>query len=77
MVSEKLGAVSEQNRFDDEIRDGWQQALDGLAAQFVRGEASVNPRDGAKTCKYCPLTGLCRVHASPSLLEQDDAHEHE
>jgi probable DNA repair protein len=77
MVSEKLGAVSDQNRFDDEIRDGWQQALLDLAAQFVRGEASVNPRDGAKTCKYCPLTGLCRVHASPNLLEQDDAHEQE
>jgi probable DNA repair protein len=72
MVSEQLGPVSDKNYLDDAVRDGWQQTLLALADQFLRGEATVNPRDGAKTCKYCPLTGLCRVHAAGTLAEQED-----
>jgi ATP-dependent helicase/nuclease subunit B len=72
MVSAELGPVSNKNHLDDAVRDGWQQALLALADQFLRGEAGVNPRDGAKTCKYCPLTGLCRVHAAGTLREQED-----
>ncbi len=77
MVSEELGSLSEKNRFDDEIRSSWQQALLALAGQFTRGEASVNPREGSETCKYCPLSGLCRVHATSRLLGEtiDDAGE--
>jgi ATP-dependent helicase/DNAse subunit B len=69
MVSEELGSLSEKNRFDDGIRAGWQQALLMLADQFTRGEASVNPREGAATCRYCPLSGLCRVHATSHLID--------
>jgi probable DNA repair protein len=79
MVSEALGTATEKNRFDDEIRDGWRAALLALANQFARGEAAVNPRDGEKTCSYCPLTGLCRVHATNALvqMDRDEASEQE
>ena len=75
MVSEKLGPVSDKNHLDDAVRDSWQEALLALADQFLRGEAGVNPRDGAKTCKYCPLTGLCRVHAAGTLEDEEDGGE--
>ncbi len=74
-VSAQLGPLSEANRLDDEIRDGWQEALLALARQFARGEATVNPRDGAKTCRYCPLAGLCRVHAAGGGSDPNDLEE--
>ena len=75
MVSEELGPLSAKNRFDDEVRDGWQAALLALANQFGRGEAGVNPRDGQKTCRWCPLSGLCRVHASGGWLLDAQAED--
>jgi probable DNA repair protein len=73
-VSEKLGKTTAKNRFNDEVRDSWHEALITLAGQFLSGDARVNPRDGSGTCKYCPLAGLCRVHAS-GLLEENDGED--
>ncbi|HZU09997.1 MAG TPA: PD-(D/E)XK nuclease family protein, partial [Pseudacidobacterium sp.] len=47
--------------YNIKMREGWQRALLGLAEEFLRGEASVDPKEGPKTCKYCPLPGLCRI----------------
>jgi RecB family exonuclease len=74
-VSEQLGKVPEKNRFDDEVRDQWRDALLSLAEQFLEGDARVNPRDEAKTCKYCPLAGVCRVHASGLWADEDEPGE--
>jgi probable DNA repair protein len=73
-VSAALKAKAE-TALDGQIREGWQQTITTLADQFLRGEAQVNPRDRAKTCKYCPLTGLCRVCASgQSDEDSEEAH---
>ena len=38
---------------------GWRQQVAGLAADFLRGHASVDPMDGA--CDYCHLHAFCRI----------------
>jgi probable DNA repair protein len=43
------------------LRDEWEAALLALAADFMRGEAAVDPKDRIETCRYCPMAGLCRV----------------
>ena len=55
-------------------RQEWSDALAGLAGSFLRGEAIVNPKRKAETCKYCGLQGLCRVHEAQELkaLDEDD-----
>ncbi len=59
-----------------EIWEGWHAALQALAEQFARGDAPVNPRDGAQTCRLCGLYGLCRVRsqadAATRLRGSDD-----
>lgn len=39
----------------------WTRAVDGLGASFVRGDAAVDPKYGAKTCELCDLQPLCRI----------------
>ncbi len=46
-----------------EVRDEWAEALLALAEAFARGEAPVNPKHGAETCRLCGLYGLCRVRS--------------
>jgi RecB family exonuclease len=59
--------------YTDGLRDAWSAALLDLAEDFLRGEAAVDPKEGCKTCKRCPLPGLCRVAETPALLVEDDA----
>jgi RecB family exonuclease len=47
--------------YDESMRDHWQDALLQLATEFLEGEASVDPKHSAKTCRYCQFPGLCRV----------------
>lgn len=55
----------------EETVDDWRQVLHGLMAGFLRGEAAIDPKDGAKTCdkSWCELQSLCRVG---ELLQLDD-----
>lgn len=41
----------------------WRRTLHRLMADFLAGEAAVDPRDGRETCKnsYCTLQSLCRL----------------
>lgn len=39
----------------------WREVLMQLADCFVRGEAAVDPHIYPKTCRFCPLSGVCRV----------------
>lgn len=55
--------------YTDEMRGEWESALLGLAADFLRGEAAVDPKD-AKTCAHCPMPGLCRVAEVCDPLEE-------
>jgi len=40
----------------------WRATLDRLAENFRRGDARVDPKEFPRTCLYCGLTALCRVH---------------
>ena len=56
--------------YSESMRDGWQEALVALAEEFLRGEAAVDPKQGRKTCEYCPLPGLCRVAEAQDPLDE-------
>lgn len=51
---------------------GWKQELDTLGAAFASGDARVDPKSLAKTCRYCDLQPLCRVHEKLSALALED-----
>lgn len=56
----------------DELLAGWRGVLLGLAAQFERGHAPVDPRDGMATCRNCDLHAFCRVHELGVASDSDD-----
>jgi hypothetical protein len=41
----------------------WRQVLHRLMADFLAGEATIDPKDGNNTCKnsFCELQPLCRI----------------
>jgi len=43
--------------------ENWRQVLHRLMADFLAGEAAVDPKNGRKTCtnSYCELHSLCRI----------------
>ena len=47
----------------------WRAELERLAADIRDGAASVDPRDGDKTCKRCHLAALCRIRATVPARE--------
>ena len=46
----------------DALLAAWRVTLTGLAQDFRRGVAPVDPKEFPKTCRYCALTPLCRIH---------------
>jgi probable DNA repair protein len=50
----------------------WQKNLDALGSEFATGVAAVDPKRGLKTCKYCDLRPLCRVHERLAAIEDED-----
>jgi len=45
----------------DQLHGYWSLRLGALARAFQRGEASVSPLEGSRTCQYCQFSSLCRV----------------
>jgi hypothetical protein len=60
-----------QYRDWDALLAGWKQELDALGTSFGAGEARVDPKRLAQTCRYCGLQPLCRVHEKFSALALD------
>ncbi len=48
----------------EDLKNQWQQSLDTLADEFIRGEARVDPQNNI-TCQYCHLHALCRIGDEP------------
>lgn len=74
-LSSQSGLVQEP--YSSAMRDEWARNLENLAAQFLRGEAAVDPREPA-VCKQCGLQSLCRIAelrliASAENGESEDA----
>jgi ATP-dependent helicase/nuclease subunit B len=53
----------------------WRTTLDKLADDFRRGDARVDPKEFPRTCEYCGLTALCRVHEQGIAPAESDATE--
>ncbi len=47
--------------FSEDLLRQWEKTLLALGAQFLNGEAQVDPKRFPKTCEFCALPGLCRV----------------
>ena len=71
----KQNASLVRDPYTEAMRDGWHDALLALAAEFLRGEAVVDPKEGKKTCQHCPLPGLCRVAELHNPLEENGDEE--
>ncbi|HEX2650128.1 MAG TPA: PD-(D/E)XK nuclease family protein, partial [Burkholderiales bacterium] len=52
------------------LLEGWQKGLARLAGDFEAGDARVDPRDGAATCRTCDLQTVCRVHERFAFLDE-------
>lgn len=53
----------------------WRATLDKLAEDFRRGDARVDPKEYPRTCEYCGLQALCRVHEQGIVPAEPDASE--
>jgi len=57
------------------LMEFWKATVEGLAASFMAGEASVDPNPeltGADVpCRHCDLTVLCRITETGSITEED------
>jgi ATP-dependent helicase/nuclease subunit B len=55
--------------------ENWRQILHRLMAEFLAGEASIDPKDGSNTCKnsYCELQPLCRINELEQLQKTNSA----
>ncbi len=72
----QLGAPIKAAVLEPSTRDEWSDVLHRLAGEFLRGEAPVNPKQGAQTCKFCTLHGICRVReqaANPLADEEEES----
>jgi RecB family exonuclease len=69
MADAKATSAMAKNPYTDAVRDEWHEALLSVAGDFLVGEAAVDPKEGRKTCQYCPLPGLCRISEISSALE--------
>lgn len=58
--------------YTESMRDEWSNALQNLAEDFLRGEATVDPKHDARTCRYCAFPGLCRVAEQGGITEEDE-----
>lgn len=76
----KVAAVGESSMAQSlEIADWpqllchWQSQLEALAADFASGAAAVDPVSFDDACRYCDLTGFCRI-AEDRYEGDDDDH---
>ena len=51
---------------------GWRAVLDELGRDFREGRAHVDPKDPAKTCRYCELPSICRISQGTVVLEEPE-----
>jgi probable DNA repair protein len=50
----------------------WRGVLERLGTQFRAGHAEVDPKDPAKTCRYCSHSTLCRIAESATYGNEED-----
>ncbi len=58
-----------------ELLAGWKREVEALGTAFAAGDARVDPKKGARTCSYCDLQPLCRVHERLGAMTGDAAND--
>jgi ATP-dependent helicase/nuclease subunit B len=53
----------------------WHATLERLAREHRDGRAEVDPAEPNKTCKYCPLPGICRISQDDVLSSEEQGDE--
>ena len=51
----------------------WTKVVDRLGANFLRGDAAVDPKYAGKTCEFCDLHSLCRIAEVHAIDGLEDA----
>lgn len=64
----------------EEMLADWKNTLSQLAGRFRSGDATVDPKKGEATCKFCDLGMLCRiretkVYASASIDDENESED--
>ena len=57
------------------LLENWRRVIERLGANFARGEAGVDPKDGVKTCEFCDLPALCRIGELRGASEVEEEGE--
>lgn len=59
----------------DKQIDAWRDELARIAAEFVSGDAGVQPKQYPNTCRYCDVKPFCRIHErlENALVDDEDA----
>jgi ATP-dependent helicase/nuclease subunit B len=50
----------------------WRRQLAELGDEFARGHAAVDPVEFKKSCRYCDLSGLCRIDEIATPTEENE-----
>ena len=58
---QRSGAARQYASWGD-LLAGWRGELESLGREFAAGEARVDPKRGAQTCRNCGLQPLCRIN---------------
>jgi len=53
----------------------WQTDLTQLATDFANGIATIDPKQGATTCRYCDLQTCCRLYDQDAAAENNGDEE--
>ncbi|MCX7719484.1 MAG: PD-(D/E)XK nuclease family protein [Candidatus Sumerlaeaceae bacterium] len=57
--------------------NSWRRVLDRMGREMSEGYASVDPREGGKVCRNCPLPMLCRVASMERAELREDSEDDE
>ncbi len=74
----KSGIVPASRRLDRKfgrLKSDWKSSLDGIAAEFKAGRASVVPTNPNYICRNCHLMSFCRQFAGVDFVLEDQEEE--
>lgn len=74
-VAPRVPAAGDEASAWSQQIDTWRATLDGLASAFRAGDARVDPKEFPKTCEYCGLQALCRVHEQGIVPRESEEAE--
>jgi ATP-dependent helicase/DNAse subunit B len=68
-------AALAKNKLSAEQLMAWRGEILRLTRDYLEGRADVDPIDAKKTCKWCRLQSLCRIHERPVVALEEEEEE--